>query len=189
MCQGYSVSTSPVIMGIRFSRHRKSDKSLVVSITPLASSPSPEPREEGETGETQPPCEFEPKEHRRVALVKSISRSSLLSSSSSSSFPAREKRRVSFDLVAEMAYAFPEQPLSPVLVELEETVAESEEEIVNICDGSSTSSEENNEEIGPGAGEVGVVRDGCGNVAGCSFPMFWVGVADTWSIFLFTTGS
>lgn len=46
--------------------------------------------------------------------------------SSSSSSPLA-KRRVSFDLLAEMAYAFPEKPLSPVLVEVVDGVTEEEE--------------------------------------------------------------
>lgn len=78
-----------------------------------------------------------------------------------------KKRRVSFDLLAEMAYALPEEPISPILVEVG-TDWEQQDDIGDICDGTSTCSEE--EEVkGDGkcdGGDLGSGGGGSGMASG-----------------------
>lgn len=119
-------------MGIKFS-YQKNPSPLIISV-------APQPREAVVTREPLRREEIVTREPVKSNLVHSGSKSSLLSSSSSSSLVKGKPRRVSFDLLAEMAYAFPEQPLSPVLVELSDS--ENEEEVVgDICDGGSSLSD------------------------------------------------
>ncbi len=136
-------------MGVRFSHQRKSSTPLIISVTPRGPSEDP-PREAMATREA-----VVTREPLKSNLVPAGSRSSLLlscSSSSSSSSPVFLKegnRRVSFDLLAEMAYAFPEQPLSPILVELGD----------NVVVGEDVSHREGGEVVKEGEGGVG---GGCG---------------------------
>lgn len=97
-------------------------------------------------------------------LVHASSKASLLSSESSSSYITMKdkKRRVSFDLLAEMVYAFPEQTLSPILVEVPGSEEEEEvQELEGICDGSSTSGSESGGDDNGDGGDGGV-EDGEG---------------------------
>lgn len=134
-------------MGVRFS-HQKNPSPLIVSMTPKQVPKEPlSPkgslgREAVVTMEPIKPPTSHADDPIKPTMVHTGSKSSLVSNSSTSP-PVRGKlpRRVSFDLLAEMAYSFPEQPLSPVLVELsgDVTVVE-EEEIVDFCDGSDSES-------------------------------------------------
>lgn len=138
-------------MGVKFS-HQKNP--LVISVTPREPV-APRDSVGREAVVTREPIKSS------APLVHTASRSSLFSNSSASSFAKGKQlqRRVSFDLLAEMAYAFPEQPLSPVLVELSDSV----EEDGDICDGSSSlSGSESGENAGGDGGAVGVGEGGGG---------------------------
>ena len=146
-------------MGVRFS-HQKNTSPLVVSMTPKQVTKEPlSPKDSlgKEAVVTMEPIKptVSHSDPIKPTMVHTGSKSSLLSNTSSPP-PGKGKlsRRVSFDLLAEMAYAFPERPLSPMLVELSDdiTVLE-EEEIVDISDSESVDAK--NGGVGGGEGKGG----------------------------------
>ena len=121
-------------MGIRLSHQKSppSDTPLIISVIPL----SPDPlNSDGGLTEQDGQKESGKTATQKPSLVHTSSKASLLSDTSNSSIFIKDnkKRRVSFDLLAEMAYAFPEEPLSPMLVEIAPGSEEDGQE--EICDG------------------------------------------------------
>ena len=113
-------------MGVRLS-HRKSAVTYKVTVSP-------------QSVKTEYSLDEDDVKLPKLTSALTSSKGSLVSTSSS---PARLNRRVSFDLLAELAYAMPEHPLSPILVEVEDGA---EQEMGNICDGSSTSEDSGDED-------------------------------------------
>ena len=107
-------------MGIRLSQHKSRLPSSPLFITVTPRLPDPPNSSDGASLDLVWPDEG----HNRTrplkpSLAHASSKTSVLSESScSSDFLKGGKRKVSFDLLAEMAYVFPDEPLSPVLVEL-----------------------------------------------------------------------
>jgi len=161
-------------MGTRLSHHRSSKPGVIITITPRdstlphshpSSSSSPLPpasgtldeetlgrHNQGSNGHT-----LLPPETNSTSTARCTSRSSTTSGGSLG--PWRNKRKVSFDLLAEMAVVMPnkEQPVKTLLVEVGDKGQEEEAmDMGDICDGSSTTScSDDAVDRGGGRGERG----------------------------------
>ena len=144
-------------MGTKLSHHRTPKPGVIITITPrkdlnpppppptssspMLSSCSPSILAVDDTTDRKSSSRASSVLSDRFPSARCISRTSDTSAGSFSTW--KDKRRVSFDLLAEMAVVMPnsEEPLKSVLVEVGEKVWEEEAlDMGDICDGSSTTS-------------------------------------------------